>query len=912
MRKSYRRSLWALGAVAGYALFGFVALPAIVRSVALKKLPELLHRDVQLAELKINPFDLSVDLLGFAVTEKSGAPFVSFDELYVNARALDLLTGAAGFEEIRWVKPRAHISLSKQGQLNFADLLQPAGAEPPPPSKDEPPARPPKVRIGVLSIQGGGISFRDETRALPFATDIGPIEIQLSSFSTEPEQNSPYAFEARFDQDSKVAWSGQFSVNPLRSSGTLSLEGLRLAPLRPYLAELSGLVLAEGSFAAKGNYRLDASRGALIFTVSEGRSSLSGLRIDSPTGAPRARLGSLELRGISYDLGAQQAKVQRATIKDLELWIKRQANGEIDLLTEAAAPRTATAAAAPKAPPTPATRTSTRPAFQAELGGLSLGGAIHLVNEDAPRPMELELKAIALELGQVRFPTVDPIAVSLGLTIGEKARFETRLTVNPLSSAVLGSVTLHDLPLSIAAPYLEARTTATVQDGVLAVEATVDAKPGSAKISGVAAVDRLSLLDGGGKEVLGFDKLSFEKVEGGLLPLDLTLDRILLSGLRVKLGLLPDGRLNLSTLERPAPPPPREPAAPAEPPGPPAKIKVGSFALERGTVEIFDRTVKPALNIKLAGLGGRVSPLIVPGNAKMKIDLSGKVDAAPLKIGGELLSRGKASDLTLAMSLKGWDLLPLGGYFAKYAGYGLERGKLSLDLKISLANRQLDTHHLVLVDQLTLGEKVDSPDATWLPVKLALAILTNREGQLELDVPITGDLDDPEFGVGRVIGRALLNILEKVATSPFALLGAIVGGGDDQLSELAFSPGSAELTPTEAAKLEKVAKALRDRPALRVSLEGSLDPVADAEALGRAKLAALPKPTPQKTKTSTSAALPPVSAEELSALKDARAKAVQDALLSPNLGLSVERVFTKAHQGGEAPPAKALVRLTLE
>lgn len=908
MRKSYRRSLWALGAVASYALFGFLALPAIVRAVALKKLPELLHRDVQLAALKMNPFDLSIDVLGFAVTEKSGAPFVSFDELYINARVLDLITGTAGFEEIRWVKPRAHVGLSKQGRLNFADLLQPAGAEPPPPPKEEPPARPPKVRIGVLSIQGGAISFRDETRALPFATEIGPIEIQLSTFSTEPEQNSPYAFEARFDQDSKVAWSGQLSVNPLRSTGTLSLEGIRLAPLRPYLAELSGLVLAEGSFAAKGNYRLDASQGALIFTVAEGRSSLSGVRIDSPSGAPRVRLGSLELRGISYDLGAQHAKVQRATVKDLELWMKRQANGEIDLLTEAAAPRTATAT--PTAPAPPPAKTSTKSPVQAELGGLSLAAAIHFVNEDAPRPMELELKAITLELGQVRFPTVDPISLQLGLTIGEKARFETRLSVSPLSSAVIGSVTLHDLPLSIAAPYLEERTTATLQDGVLALEATVDAKPGSAKISGVAAVERLSLLDAGGKEVLGFDKLSFEKIEGGLLPIDLTLDRILLSGLRVKLGLLPDGRLNLSTLEKKLPAAAPVPS-PAEKPGPPPKLKVGAFALERGTIEIFDRTVQPALNLKLGGLGGRVSPLIVPGNAKMKIDLSGKVDAAPVKIAGELLSRGKASDLTLAVSLKGWDLLPLGGYFAKYAGYGLERGKLSLDLKIALANRQLDTHHLVLVDQLTLGDKVDSPDATWLPVKLALAILTNRDGQLELDVPITGDLDDPEFGVGRVIGRALLNILEKVATSPFALLGAIVGGSDDQLSELSFAAGSAELSALEAAKLEKIAKALRDRPALRVSLEGSLDPVADPEALARAKLAAAPKAPSLKTKTS-SAALPPISAEELSALKDARAKVVQDALLSPTLGLSVERVFTKAHQGGEAPPAKSLVRLTLE
>jgi hypothetical protein len=288
MRKSYRRSLWALGAVASYALFGFLALPAIVRAVALKQLPELLHRDVQLAELKMNPFDLSIDVLGFAVTERAARPS-SF------GRAVHQRSGARSDHRHRGFRgdplgkaSRARRPL-KQGRLNFADLLQPAGTSPAPQPSAEP-THPPKVRIGVLSIQGGAISFRDETRALPFATEIGPIEIQLSSFSTEPEQNSPYAFEARFDQDSKVAWSGQLSVNPLRSTGTLSLEGIRLAPLRPYLAELSGLVLADGSFAAKGNYRLDASQGALIFTVAEGRSSLSGLRIDSPSGAPRVRL----------------------------------------------------------------------------------------------------------------------------------------------------------------------------------------------------------------------------------------------------------------------------------------------------------------------------------------------------------------------------------------------------------------------------------------------------------------------------------------------------------------------------------------------------------------------------------------------------------------------------------------------
>jgi hypothetical protein len=182
------------------------------------------------------------------------------------------------------------------------------------------------------------------------------------------------------------------------------------------------------------------------------------------------------------------------------------------------------------------------------------------------------------------------------------------------------------------------------------------------------------------------------------------------------------------------------------------------------------------------------------------------------------------------------DLTPTSPYAGKFAGYGIAEGKLSLDLIYDFAGRSLKSKNVITLDQFTFGDHVDSPEATHLPVRLAVAILKDRNGKIVLNVPIEGSLDDPKFRIGKVVTRAIENILEKVATSPFSLLGAIFGGGGEELGYQEFSPGSAELTATDRQKLDSLAKGLYQRPALKLEITGSIDPDADKEGLQRAKV----------------------------------------------------------------------------
>ena len=211
--------------------------------------------------------------------------------------------------------------------------------------------------------------------------------------------------------------------------------------------------------------------------------------------------------------------------------------------------------------------------------------------------------------------------------------------------------------------------------------------------------------------------------------------------------------------------------------------------------------------------------------------MKGKLDNyAPLEISGKINLLSDDLYVDLKADFKDMDLSPVTPYAGRYAGYTIEKGKLTLSLQYLVVKKKLDAQNRVFLDQFTLGDKVDSPDATKLPVKLAIALLKNRKGEIDLNLPVTGQIDDPKFSLGSVIIKIIVNILVKAATSPFALLGAIFGGGEE-LSYLDFDYGNAVLNEPGIKKLDTLIRALNDRPALKLEIEGHVDLEKDKEGL---------------------------------------------------------------------------------
>ena len=200
---------------------------------------------------------------------------------------------------------------------------------------------------------------------------------------------------------------------------------------------------------------------------------------------------------------------------------------------------------------------------------------------------------------------------------------------------------------------------------------------------------------------------------------------------------------------------------------------------------------------------------------------------------GHIAPFGKELSLDIAAKAHDIDLPALSTYSVKYAGYGIEKGKLTFDVRYQVENRKLTAENHLVLDQLTFGERVESPTATKLPVLLAVALLKDSRGVIDIRLPIGGSLDDPKFSVGGLVIRVIVNLIAKAVTAPFALLAAAFGGGEE-LSTLTFAAGSAELAPEAQKRIDTLGKALADRPGLKLEVGGHADPAGDREALRHA------------------------------------------------------------------------------
>ena len=365
-----------------------------------------------------------------------------------------------------------------------------------------------------------------------------------------------------------------------------------------------------------------------------------------------------------------------------------------------------------------------------------------------------------------------------------------------------------------------------------------------ASYKGEATVSDFSSVDEATKEkFLECKTLGIVNINAGYNPTFLNIDGISLADFYAALIVNPDKTINVVSIVK------KEKTAKVEKTAEvevteekktkkvliPLVIKEISF--KNGHINFTDKSIKPMHTTDLFNIEGKVSGLSSWKNAaRAEIEITGNIDkAAPVEISGEVdvFSENLFADIFITLDNK--DLSPLTPYSGKYLGYVIDKGKLVLKLEYKIDGKKLDSKNRIFIDQFTLGAEVNSPDAVKLPVKLGVALLKNRKGEIDLDVPVTGRIDAPEFSVGYFVLKIIGNIIEKAVTAPFAFIGSIFGGGEE-LGYAEFDYGSSDITDESTKKLDILAAALYDRPLLKLGVEGHADPDNDRESLRRAAL----------------------------------------------------------------------------
>ena len=750
-------------------------------------------------------------------------------------------------------------------------------------------ARPWTVEVAHTLVRGGTLRWGDQTTRPAAALEAR--EFTLDARDLALPWAHPVAFEGGFKlQDGSLAFKGEATDQKAQVQATVTALALQVAA--PYLAQalepaVSGQLTGDVGVQWAAPDASSAKPGVAAptgITLTAGPLALEQLALRQGK-TVLASLARLEVKGVQVPLDARTATLESLALTQPRATVDRSADGRWVFerwvferwmkapATTTPAPENAPAPNAPAAAP-----------WVLRVADFSLqGGAVSLADNAQARPVALELSALGISAKNLATDGSKPEALKISAQVAAgkgtpgKLDYQGTLALQPL--ATQGRLEATRLPLHALDGYLASQLAIELLRADVGFKGQVAFSQGdkgaSLRLSGDAAVDDLQANSTSastpkteaqvGEELLAWKSLNLRGLDLATAPGTaprLEVKETSLADFFARITINEAGRINLGDIAKtPAEaqaanaasagksvPPATAPAAsaasaavaaaPADPLAP--VVQFGPVSLVNGKVLFSDFFIKPNYSADLSELTGKLSAFstAAPGGQPVLADLElrGKAEGtASLEITGKLNPLAKPLALDIAGKVRDLELPPLSPYAVKYAGHGIERGKLSVDVAYKvLPSGQLTASNRLVLNQLTFGEPVaGAPNS--LPVKLAVALLADRNGVIDLDLPLSGSLNDPEFRVGPVIWKIIVNLIGKALISPFSLLASAMGGGDE-LGSVPFAPGSASLSPEAQQNLAKVVKALTDRPNLRITVTGQASLQAEREGLQREHL----------------------------------------------------------------------------
>lgn len=874
LSRAVRRWLIAAAIVAvvvgAYAIFGFLGVPRLLRSNLQSFVGTHYSRQVSIGDIRFNPFTLTLDVRAVSLPDTDGQPMLSFGRLFVNLGIVSIWRRGPSFQEIALEDPFAHVLIRKDGSLNLADLGKGFAPEQAPPKGK--PAQPLRLFISKLSIRRGRTVYEDRSRPDTFVADLTPITFDLRDFSTAAATDNAYSLEGATEAGERFNWSGTLGMNPVSSRGRFEVDHLLARTLWAYARDSLGFEIASGTIGLTGDYAFTSAGNPIGLDVDVHELTVADLGL-----RPRGKdsnyvdLQHVEVQGTHVDLAKHAVAIAKVHLSGGGVKAWRDANGSINLMELAKAPAPGSAAVPSSASATAPAPPAAQPGWTISAPDIAIDG-FRISAEDRQTMPVFAMTLDPLDIHLTGFTTAAGAALQIeaDTAIDGSARLTAKARVSPETGAAAAHVELAGLDLKAFQPYLARQTSLTLLSGLLGTTLDIErGRDGVLGVTGDTNVTRLRTVDNAlRKDFVKWDDVRVVGIDYRSQPARLRIKSVNTKGLYARVIIAANQVTNIAEVltppnKTPGTPPRakkadesapaaatatqvsskkagkgRKTAPPEElpPSGPTMAVSIGEIRVVNGSAHFADYSIQPNYAVAIQSLNGAVTGLSSDPKAHAKVKLEGKVDRyAPVNIEGTINPFSAAAYSDIRMSFKGVEMSSVTPYSGRFAGYKIDKGKLSADLTYHIEQRKLQADHHIVIDQLQLGDKVDSPEATKLPLKLAVALLKDRNGVIDLGLPVTGSLDDPQFKLGPLIWKVVVNLITKAATAPFALLGRLFGGGD-QMNVIDFKPGSATLEPGDRDKMASVAKAMKERPQLELDVPMAFSAPLDTPILARRAL----------------------------------------------------------------------------
>jgi hypothetical protein len=833
-----------------YAWAGFQLAPRLITSQATQYVREHYGRELTLRDVQFNPFKLRLGIGEMVLPDKDGSPMLSWKQLDVDIAGMrSLFKRAFAFEEIRLSEPRIDLVHRTDGKWNLLDLVPPDAA----PEAAEQKTSAPRLIVDHFEVAQGAGSFTDRTTATSQTELVTDINFSLADFSTLVSGNH-FDLRAASPNIQSIRLQGTLSLEPVSSSGRVEIGGFSLPGVMGTWMPAFRPVAETGMLEFAGDYELLVPQGPLDFKARIGQLKFTdvALRAEGATES-WVRLPGITVPDVALDLAAQQLTTGVIAIDQPSVVMVLDADGNLNLL-QYLPPEEVAPAAAPTEESKP---------WQVGIGGVTLAGAdVDITSHvEVREPLKWHIAPMEVSIGALTLPSRAPVDLRASGKIDPDGEFSVSGNHDLDSGISKLAIDVSGLNLHLLQPFFEEQTQVDVRRGssgtkgelVVGGPEVVHFK-GTATVGDVHIADRLN-----GTDLIRWRKATASGVDLQLEPLKISVRDLLLQQLYAQLVIERNGTTNLGVaFSAPGTMPPadqplpeaaggeeeeekekedgRKPAQPApvvasEPEGEPLPVSIQKVRIVDGSMNFTDRTMTPEFATGIFAMNGSITGLSGTPGTVADVTIDGSVDRyAPVTIRGNVNYFAATTLTDLQMSFSNLEMTTFSPYAGKFAGYRIEKGKLNLETSYKVVDSQLDARHHIVIDQLQLGDKVESKEAVSLPLKLAVALLKDRNGVIDLDLPITGSIDDPQFRIGPIIWKMLKNLLVKVATAPFALIGSMFGGGEE-MQYIDFAPGLSTLDAEDLKKLEALRKGMVERPGLAVDIPMVHDAARDSPAL---------------------------------------------------------------------------------
>jgi len=846
-RQFYRSFVfWLLSLLALYSVLGFIVLPKVIHNTISDQVSTHLGWNTTIKKVEFNPFLMTLTINQLAISEDDKES-ISFSRFHADFELRSITEGAFTFKNIALVDPSFHLSIDADGNNNIQQALaahpQPEESVAPDAEQDDSPSVIPKLLFDNISVENGALSANDLSQGDLIQHQLNPISFTLQDFSTYVEKGGDYQLSISLGEHQSLDWKGSIAVAPIASQGAFTVKGIKLARFWPYIEAFSPYQLRRSNTDLQANYSFSYIDANLQLQLDDAFVTFNDIQLaDKQKPDAFLNIKQIKVGPTAFDLAKQSVAIQQVAIDTIDLDVIRTPDGELEFLAPLDA-FLAKNASADEDVVVKSEEVASTP-FQWSINNIALHNSnVQITDNFVAGGASISVHDIAAELSALNqsLSNTQPFALSYQIENSAENSVSGELVAQPFS--IDSDIKIAALPISIIQPYIAEIAHVEIKKGALSIVGnsslmTDETEGLTGEFNGNIEVNDFESFDTINKRrLLGWDKLTVTPLDLHLSPLSIDIEKIALKKPYSRLVITEDRVINFAQLmvDKTDPKPTVEPT-----PGPAPKINISEITLQDGGAYFADLSLRPQFSTGIQQLNGSIKGLSSNNLESADVDIDGRIEEyGKVVVLGKINPLGGDLSTDININFDKIELTTMTPYSGRYAGYVIDKGKLSLDLNYKIQNGMLDGTNRLVLDQFELGDAVESKEAVNLPLKLALALFKDSNGVIDLSLPTTGDMNSPDFEIGGIVMKALVNVITKAITSPFSLLANLAGGDEDALKSVSFALGSATLDAEQKANLKTLASLLIERPQLILEMRVNVDSEKDKLQLQQQALAVL-------------------------------------------------------------------------